>query len=158
MDLKKIKSLVELLHHSRLTALELSEDGDSLRLERHVPGAAGAAIAQAAADSAGRSAGAEPATPAANIAPAKPPGAAMPVVPFHVVKASMQGILHLTPAPNEAAFVGIGDQVQAGQVICVIEAMKMFNTIETEAAGRVVAILAEAGAEVKQGQPLFHIE
>lgn len=70
----------------------------------------------------------------------------------------MQGILHLTPAPSEPAFVTVGDHVQAGQVVCVIEAMKMFNTIETEVAGRVVAILAEAGSEVKLGQPLLQIE
>lgn len=70
----------------------------------------------------------------------------------------MQGILHLTPAPDEAPFVSVGDRVEAEQVICVIEAMKMFNTLETEVAGRIVEILAQPGSEVKAGQPLFRIE
>jgi len=152
MDLKKIKALVELLHDSRLTALELSEDGESLRLERHVHGGAARAqdmVASQAAPSAG--AGNAP-------QPSKPSPVATPVATVQIVKASMQGILHLTPAPSEPAFVNVGDHVQAGQVVCVIEAMKMFNTIETEIAGRVVAILAEAGSEVKMGQPLLQIE
>jgi len=70
----------------------------------------------------------------------------------------MQGILHLTPAPGEAAFVQLGDRVAAEQVVCVIEAMKMFNTLETEAAGTVTEILAQSGTEIKAGQALFRIE
>jgi|SRR5450830_163151 len=154
MDLKKIKALVELLHHSRLTALELSEDGDSLRLERHV---AGAGVTPVATESRTQTVVVQ-AAQAAQVDPVKQAGVVTPVATAHVVRASMQGILHLTPTPNEVAFVSIGDHVQEGQVICVIEAMKMFNTIESEVAGRVVAILAPAGAEVKQGQPLFQIE
>jgi acetyl-CoA carboxylase biotin carboxyl carrier protein len=76
----------------------------------------------------------------------------------HVVTASMQGILHLTPAPGEAAFVQLGDRVAAEQVVCVIEAMKMFNTLETEVAGTVIEILAQSGSEIKAGQALFRIE
>lgn len=152
MDLKKIKALVELLHDSRLTALELSEDGEILRLERHVYGSVALkqdVLASSVAPSAGIGNAPQP---------SKPAPVATPVATVQIVKASMQGILHLTPAPSEPAFVNVGDHVQAGQVVCVIEAMKMFNTIETEVAGRVVAILAEPGAEVKLGQPLLHIE
>jgi len=152
MDLKKIKALVELLRDSRLTALELSEDGESLRLERQVHG--GVALTQEAL--------ASPVAPSVGAGnapqPSRPASVATPVAAVQIVKASMQGILHLTPAPSEPAFVNVGDHVQAGQVVCVIEAMKMFNTIETDVAGRVVAILAEAGSEVKLGQPLLHLE
>lgn len=162
MDLEKIKALVELLHGSRLTALELSEDGESLRLERHLHGSVAPAqdlpASQAASVvGAGASASASNAPQPGKSAPVAGPVSA-PVAAVQIVKASMQGILHLTPAPSEPAFVTVGDHVQAGQVVCVIEAMKMFNTIETEVAGRVVAILAEAGSEVKLGQPLLQIE
>jgi acetyl-CoA carboxylase biotin carboxyl carrier protein len=155
MDLPKIKALIDLLHDSRLTALELSEDGTSIRLERHLHGAM---AVPATAPNASRTA--TPATAEATMA--APPAATAATVATsnksHIVTASMQGILHLTPAPGEAAFVQLGDRVAAEQVVCVIEAMKMFNTLETEAAGTVTEILAQSGTEIKAGQALFRIE
>jgi acetyl-CoA carboxylase biotin carboxyl carrier protein len=152
MDLPRIKALIELLHDSRLTALELSEDGDSIRLERNPQGSVPAPTVSAPS-----TASAAPLSAAQNaVLPAPAPKAAS--APSHIVKAPMQGILHLTPAPDEAPFVSVGDRVEAEQVICVIEAMKMFNTLETEVAGRIVEILAQPGSEVKAGQPLFRIE
>jgi|SRR5450830_139034 len=152
MDLTKIKALVELLQQSRLSALELSEDGGSLRLERH----AQVTVTRPPAQAPGKPADHDQVVTSGAMLPA--PSLITPAASDHVVKASMQGILHLTPAPGEPAFVRVGDHVQVEQVICVIEAMKMFNTIETEVAGTVVEILAEAGSEVKLGQPLFRIE
>ena len=69
----------------------------------------------------------------------------------------MFGVVHLTPAPGEAPFVQVGDTVAQGQVLCTIEAMKMFNSIESEFAGTVLAILVKAGDEVESAQPLFRI-
>eukprot|EP01037_Dinobryon_pediforme_P027327 gene27327-30183_t len=146
MDLTKIKALVELLQQSRLSALELSEDGGSLRLERH----AQATVSRLPAQTPGEPADHDQVVTPGGMPPA--PSLITPVASDHVVKASMQGILHLTPAPGEPAFVRVGDRVQLEQVICVIEAMKMFNTIETEVAGTVVEILAEAARSCRRGQ------
>lgn len=156
MDLPKIKALIDLLHDSRLTALELSEDGTSIRLERHLHGVTTAAQTAPAASRA-----ALPATTTATetaSAPLATTAATTAASKSHVVTASMQGILHLTPAPGEAAFVQMGDKVAAEQVVCVIEAMKMFNTLETEVAGTIAEILVQSGSEVKAGQALFRIE
>jgi acetyl-CoA carboxylase biotin carboxyl carrier protein len=153
VDILKIKSLIELLHDSRLTALELSEDGESIRLERNPQAASGNSMAE---------------RPAAGqiVAPVFAPVVddstsvqkAQPAMQTHLVKAPMQGILHLTPAPGEQPFVKLGERIEVEQVICIIEAMKMFNPLEAEVAGRVVEILAEPGSEVKAGQALFRIE
>ena len=69
----------------------------------------------------------------------------------------MQGIFHLTPAPGESPFVKIGDEVQLEQVVCVIEAMKMFNTVESDQSGRIAEVLVSSGSEVKVGQALFRL-
>lgn len=69
----------------------------------------------------------------------------------------MFGVVHLTPAPGEAAFVNAGDTIEEGQVLCTIEAMKMFNAIESEFSGTLVEILVTPGSEVESGQPLFRV-
>ncbi|MFJ3057932.1 acetyl-CoA carboxylase biotin carboxyl carrier protein [Herbaspirillum sp. NPDC087042] len=147
MDLPKIKALIDLLNSSSLSALELAEGEHTLRLERQggaVPAVAATSVAQAPV-------------------PVQPQPQLQPQVPQqsgatgHVIHAPMQGILHLTPAPGEPAFVQVGDEIRAEQVICVIEAMKMFNTVEADAAGRVAEILAVPGTEVKLGQPLLRL-
>lgn len=140
MDLPKIKALIDLLNSSSLSALELAEGEHTLRLERQ-----GGAVPLVSAASA---------TSAPAVAPvAQAPSGAS----GHVIHAPMQGILHLTPAPGEPPFVQVGDEIRAEQVICVIEAMKMFNTVEADATGRVAEILVVPGTEVKLGQPLLRL-
>ncbi|WP_211464669.1 acetyl-CoA carboxylase biotin carboxyl carrier protein [Collimonas silvisoli] len=153
MDLKKIKSLIDLVSNTRLSELELIENEERIRLEkrgagRREPGFIAASEARYLD---------------APIAPVSTPEPLLPQTPapapsLHLQKAPMHGVLHLTPSPGEPTFVKVGDDVREGQVLCVIEAMKMFNTIEAECAGKISAILAEAGKEVEVGQALFRIE
>ena len=89
--------------------------------------------------------------------PAEAPQQALSAGAARVIHAPMFGVVHLTPAPNEPAFAQLGDTVSEGQVICTIEAMKMFNAIESEFAGTLTEILVTAGQEVESGQPLFRI-
>jgi len=150
MDLERIKALIELLAQSPLAELELIEGDDRVRLVKTPgsrAGAAGVAVAPVMP--------AEPQVESPVPAPVALPGQAE--FETHVVEAPMFGVVHLTPAPGEAPFVQVGDTVAQGQVLCTIEAMKMFNSIESEFAGTVQAILVKAGDEVESAQPLFRI-
>jgi acetyl-CoA carboxylase biotin carboxyl carrier protein len=150
MDLERIKALIELLAQSPLAELELIEGDDRVRLVKTPGGRVGAAgVAMAPVMPA------EPQVESPVPAPVAPPGQAENET--HVVEAPMFGVVHLTPAPGEAPFVRVGDTVAQGQVLCTIEAMKMFNSIESEFTGTVLAILVNAGDEVESAQPLFRI-
>jgi len=146
MDLERIKALIELLAQSPLAELELIEGDDRVRLVKTPGGRAGVAGVAVATTTPG-----EPSVPA----PATP--SVQAETDIHVIEAPMFGVVHLTPAPGEAPFVQVGDTVAQGQVLCTIEAMKMFNSIESEFAGTVLAILVKAGDEVESAQPLFRI-
>ena len=153
MDLKKIKSLIDLVSNSQLSELEFIENEERIRLEKRGAGRRDP----------GRIAAPESRYLDGPIAPVSTPQPLLPQAAaaapsLHLQKAPMYGVLHLTPSPGEPAFVKVGDRVREGQVLCVIEAMKMFNTIEAECAGKISAILAEAGKEVEVGQALFRIE
>lgn len=153
MDLNKIKSLIDLLADSPLLELELIEGDDKVRLVKRNRGDAAAA-------------------PARDAAPAREPqsriaqeAAPLPVASPDVqrvepcfVRAPMFGVAHLRPSPNDSDFVDPDDRVQAGQVLCTIEAMKVFHAIESEYEGRVAEVLVNSGDEVEAGQPLFRIE
>ncbi|MCO4859780.1 acetyl-CoA carboxylase biotin carboxyl carrier protein [Herbaspirillum sp. WGmk3] len=147
MDLPKIKALIDLLNSSGLSALELAEGEHSVRLERHANATAHTVV------------------PVPTAAPRSAPALFSPVpAPAEtasstgrVIAAPMQGIFHLTPAPGESPFVKIGDEVQLEQVVCVIEAMKMFNTVESDQSGRIAEVLVSSGSEVKVGQALFRL-
>ena len=150
MDLERIKALIELLAQSPLAELELIEGDDRVRLVK-TPGGRGASAGVAAATTA--PAESSTSTPVAPVAHAE----SRTESEVHVIEAPMFGVVHLTPAPGEAPFVQVGDTVAQGQVLCTIEAMKMFNSIESEFAGTVLAILVNAGDEVESAQPLFRI-
>jgi len=152
MDIRKIKKLIELLEESGLAEIEITEGEESVRIARVTQGPP--AVIQHAA----------PQVPAA-AAPAPPapaPAAAAPAAPAardeNLVTAPMVGTFYASPAPGAKAFVEVGQEVRVGQVLCIIEAMKMMNQIESERAGRVVAVLAKNGEPVEFGQPLFAIE
>ena len=160
MDIRKIKKLIELLEESSLTEIEIVEGEESVRLSRG--GAGGVAMMnpamnpniQAAAWSA-------PAPPAAAPATAPADSAAAPEEPSvpegELVRAPMVGTYYSASSPDADAFVSLGQQVKEGETMCIIEAMKMFNQIEAEASGTVVAILVENGQPVEFDQPLFVI-
>ncbi|MBX3702891.1 MAG: acetyl-CoA carboxylase biotin carboxyl carrier protein [Steroidobacteraceae bacterium] len=153
MDIRKIKKLIELLEESGLAELEISEGEESVRIARYAQGAPAAPQALQVAMPA---APAQAAGPAAGTAAA--PAPAPPARDESLVTAPMVGTFYSSPAPGAKSFVEVGQEVRVGQVLCIIEAMKMMNQIESERAGKVVAVLAKNGEPVEFGQPLFAIE
>ena len=149
MDIRKIKKLIELLEESGLAELEISEGEESVRIARFAQGAN--AVAQ------GVQQPMQALAPAAQAAAPARSGAAEPS-DENMVTAPMVGTFYASPAPGAKSFVEVGQEVRIGQVLCIIEAMKMMNQIESERAGRVVAVLAKNGEPVEFGQPLFAIE
>ncbi|MGQ0430069.1 MAG: acetyl-CoA carboxylase biotin carboxyl carrier protein [Gammaproteobacteria bacterium] len=151
MDIRKIKKLIELLEESGLAELEISEGEESVRIARYAQGAPSAPQALQISM--------PPAAPAA-AAPAASPAAALATAARdeNVVTAPMVGTFYASPAPGAKPFIEVGQEVRVGQVLCIIEAMKMMNQIESERAGRVVAVLAKNGEPVEFGQALFVIE
>lgn len=153
MDQQRIKELIDLLGASDLTELTLSEGGSTLTLSRH--GQAAHCTAPTTAPTA--TAPTQAPAPAVAPTPAEQP-AQTPESVVDEVRSPLYGILHLTPSPDEPPFVSIGSQVQAGDTLGIVEAMKMFHAVKAPHAGRVEAFLAEAGQEVDSGQPLFRIK
>jgi acetyl-CoA carboxylase biotin carboxyl carrier protein len=150
MDIRKVKKLIELLEESGIAEIEIREGEESVRISRQPPGGSWGPppqyfAAPPAAHTAGPGAAAE--------GPAKPPPS-----PGHTINAPMVGTYYGAPAPGAKPFVQIGSKVEVGDTLCIIEAMKMMNQIESDAAGTVVAILAENGEPVEFDQPLFVIE
>ncbi len=161
MDIRKIKKLIELLEESGVAEIEIREGEEAVRIARlppagmagHAPQVVYAQAPMAPAPQAAppvAAAAAAPAT-ASNPAPVGGPGE-------HVVTAPMVGTYYSAPSPGAKQFAAIGDEVKVGQVLCIIEAMKMMNQIESEVAGKVRAILVKNGEPVEFGQPLFIIE
>ena len=150
MDIRKVKKLIELLEESNINELEITEGEDSVRISRG--GSASAAVyapqpafiptAPAAAPVASES------------APEKPVDQP---VQGHQVSSPMVGTFYASPAPGSPAFVSVGQSVSAGDVLCIIEAMKMMNQIEADKSGVIGAVLAEDGDPVEFDQPLFTI-
>ena len=152
MDIRKIKKLIELLEESDLAEIEVHEGEESVRISRAtqaLPPQVTAAVAPAAAP-----------PPAAVEAPAQenreteeesiPKG--------HVISSPMVGSFYRAPAPGAQPFVEVGQHVKVGDTLCIIEAMKMLNQIESDKEGTVAAILVENGQPVEYGEPLFVIE
>ena len=149
MDIRKVKKLIELLEESGISEIEISEGEESVRISRHPhPGTVSVTTAPMPI------AAAAPA--AAALAPAAP--AATPAARGQQITAPMVGTFYSGPAPGAKPFVEIGAHVKPGDTLCVIEAMKMMNQIESEVAGRVVSVLVENGNPVEFGQALFVIE
>ena len=149
MDLRKLKKLIDLVQESGIAELEVTEGEERVRIVRSGRGApeAGPAVVASAPP------------PAAPAAAAPAPTAEAPAAPEgHAVKSPMVGTFYRASAPDAKPFVEVGDTVKAGQTICIIEAMKLMNEIESDQDGVVKAILAENGQPVEYGEPLFVIE
>jgi len=151
MDLRKIKTLIDLVQQSGIAELEITEGEEKVRISR--TGMPGAYMPQPMSASnivlPPDIAGSTPASSAA-AGPPEPTG--------HILKSPMVGTFYLSPSPGSPAFVEKGQTVAKGQTLCIIEAMKLLNEIESDAAGVVKAILVENGQPVEYGQPLFIIE
>jgi acetyl-CoA carboxylase biotin carboxyl carrier protein len=151
MDIRKIKKLIELLEESGIAEIEIKEGEEAVRISRMGPAALApqyyAAPPPMAPPAAAPAAAALIAAPAAKAANKD-----------HIVPAPMVGTYYAAPSPTAKAFVDIGDEVKPGQVLCIIEAMKMMNQIESDRGGRVTAVMCKNGDPVEFGQPLFVIE
>jgi len=157
MDLRKVKKLIELLEESNLSELEIKEGEEVVRLSRFPTGGAVAPHVIAAPAPIAVAPAAAPA-PTATSASAPAAAPAEPGLPAGtVVRSPMVGTFYAAASPGAEAFVKVGQQVKVGDPLGVIEAMKMFNQIEAEIAGTVVAIVAENGQAVEFDQPLFVI-
>ena len=153
MDIRKVKKLIELLEESGLAELEIKEGEESVRISRMASGATATQTVYAAPPMPPAVAAAVASTPTGGPASAAPP----PSVD-HLVQAPMVGTYYSAPAPGVKAFVQIGDEVKVGQVLCIIEAMKMMNQIESDRAGKITSVLVQNGDPVEFGQPLFAIQ
>ena len=155
MDLRKLKTLIDLVSDSNVSELEITEAEGTVRIVKSAP------VAMAAPMVAAPVAVAAPiATPAA----AAPVAAAAPAAPVaeveqgHTVKSPMVGTFYRSSSPGAKAFAEVGQQVQEGDTICIIEAMKILKEIEADKAGTITKILVENGQAVEYGAPLFIIE
>ena len=163
MDLRKIKKLIDLLEESNLAEIEIKEGEESVRLARVPKGG----YMQATAPMVQHVAAPAPAAPApAPVMPMHSPSEAATggshkphadLPPGHVVRAPMVGTFYASPSPDKPSFVSVGQAVKAGGTLGIIEAMKMFNPIEADVSGTVLAIKCESGQPVEFDQPLFVI-
>ena len=155
MDIRKVKKLIELLEESNIDEIEIKEGEESVRISRNTAQPM-MAMPQAYAQPMQMPA---PAAPAAAPAPAAeaPAPAAAPASTGHAVKSPMVGTFYRSPSPTSASFIEVGQSVNVGDVLCIVEAMKMMNQIEADTAGVVEAILVENGEPVEFDQPLVTI-
>jgi acetyl-CoA carboxylase biotin carboxyl carrier protein len=156
MDIRKIKKLIELLEESGIAEIEIKEGEEALRISRMPTGAA-AAVHQLPPMALPMAAPLAAPVQAAAPAPAQI-AAAKAKANEHVITAPMVGTFYGAPSPGSKPFIEIGDEIKVGTVLCIIEAMKMMNQIESDKAGRVTSIMARNGDPVEFGQPLFVVE
>ncbi len=158
MDIRKIKKLIELLEESGIAEIEIKEGEEAVRISR-MPAAAAAVQPPQLTHLGATPAGAAlvAAAPGAEVAPVDN-AASKPKPSEHVITAPMVGTFYASPSPGAKPFVEIGDEIKVGQVLCIIEAMKMMNQIEADRAGRVASVMARNGDPVEFGQPLFVVE
>lgn len=153
MDIRKVKKLIEMLEASNLGEIEIREGEESIRISRT---SSASPVVMAAAPAA--PAPVPQSAPAAAAAPAAAPAGAAAQMPGHAVKSPMVGTFYRAPSPEAKPFVEVGSVVNAGDTLCIIEAMKMLNEIEADKAGTIKAVLKENGQPVEFGEPLFIIE
>ena len=151
MDLRKLKKLIDLVQESGIAELEITEGEEKVKIVKGGVVSASPMLAAAPIQAAPAPLLAAP----ASAAPAPGAAATAPAQEGHVVKAPMVGTFYRSPSPDAKAFVEVGGTVKEGDVICIIEAMKLMNEIDSDAAGTVKAILVENGQPVEYGQPLF---
>ena len=155
MDLRKLKTLIELVESSGIAELEIQEGEERVRITRAVASGATTTIGQAGSATP-VALGAAPSVPAMATAAAEVPAVATEPE-GHLVKSPMVGTFYRAATPGSKPFVEVGDTVQAGDTLCIIEAMKLMNEIESDQSGVVKQILAENGQPVEFGQPLVVI-
>lgn len=154
MDIRKVKKLIELLEESGIAEIEIKEGEESVRISRQSAITTPAAVQQFTAPPvAAPMPAAAPATEASHNGEVS-----TPAIKGHTVKSPMVGTMYHASSPDTPPFVKVGQTVKAGDTLCIIEAMKMFNEIESDASGVVIDILVDNGQPVEYDQPLFVIE
>jgi acetyl-CoA carboxylase biotin carboxyl carrier protein len=154
MDLRKLKTLIDLVSESNVSELEITEAEGKVRIVKTPPPAVMAAPAPVVAVAAPAVAAAPaPAAPATTA-----PATVVDAVQGHVVKSPMVGTFYRASSPGAKPFVELGSAIKAGEPICIVEAMKILNEIESDHSGTVTQILVENGQAVEYGQPLFVVE
>lgn len=151
MDIRKVKKLIELLEESGISEIEIREGEESVRISRKSESATQYVVAPSHLTPPSAPMPASASAPAEETPVNKIPDG-------HVVTSPMVGTMYRAPAPDQPPFVEIGSKVQAGETLCIVEAMKMLNQIESDKTGTIVAILVENGQPVEFGQPLFVIQ
>ncbi len=151
MDLRKLKTLIDLVSDSNVSELEITEAEGKVRI---VKGGGAVVHSYAPAPVYAQNAPA----PAAGLAPVAAAPAAVEVAPGHTVKSPMVGTFYRSSSPGAKAYVDVGSTVKEGETICIIEAMKILNEIEADKSGTITRILCDNGQAVEYGQPLFIIE
>ena len=151
MDLRKLKTLIDLVSESNVSELEITEAEGKVRIVK-----GGGAVVQHYAPPVPM--GAPAAMPLQGAAPVAPAEVPVPVVAGHTVKSPMVGTFYRSASPGAKVFVEVGSAIKAGETVCIIEAMKILNEIESDKSGTVTQILCENGQAVEYGQPLFVIE
>jgi acetyl-CoA carboxylase biotin carboxyl carrier protein len=151
MDLRKLKTLIDLVQNSGISELEISEGEERIRISKHFTAAPGTTMVNMPMPAA--------APAPATAAPAPTPTAPAAPVQFegHVMKAPMVGTFYRSSSPDASPFAEVGQTVKAGDTLCVIEAMKLMNEIEADISGVIKAIQVENGQAVEYGQPMFVI-
>ncbi len=147
MDLRKLKKLIDLVQESGIGEIEITEGEEKVRISRQL---AAAPVMMASPGMQPMGMQGQPAAPAAPAPAPEPKG--------HALKSPMVGTFYRAPSPGSPSFVEVGQSVTKGQTLCIIEAMKLLNEIESDVSGTVKAILVENGQPVEYGQPLFLIE
>lgn len=162
MDLRKLKTLIDLVQNSGISELEISEGEEKIRIAKHLPTPQTTMVSMPMANAGGHNGQMSSNHAATTVSPAPTSAPANSVTnaetsPGHKLKAPMVGTFYRASGPDAPSFVEIGQTVKAGQTLCIIEAMKLMNEIESDVSGTVTAILAENGQAVEYGQPLFII-
>ncbi|MEX8498350.1 MAG: acetyl-CoA carboxylase biotin carboxyl carrier protein [Leptothrix ochracea] len=150
MDLRKLKTLIDLVSESNISELEITEAEGKVRIVKSDPNAGMMTMVQPMMQQAAPAPAAAPAAPAVAAAPAAPTG--------HVIKSPMVGTFYRASSPGAKSLADVGQQVKEGQALCIIEAMKIMNEIDSDKAGMITQVLVENGQAVEYGQPLFIIE
>ena len=156
MDIRKIKKLIELVEESGITELEVSEEEGTVRISRAAPAIAPAAVQYVAAPQ--QAPVSAPVAPPTESAPAQEASSVSSEVSGHAVLSPMVGTFYRSPSPDAKPFIEVGQQVKVGDALCIVEAMKMMNRIESDKAGVVKAILVNDGEAVAFDQKLVIIE
>jgi acetyl-CoA carboxylase biotin carboxyl carrier protein len=155
MDIRKIRKLIELLEETGISEIEIKEGEESLRLSRH----SSAPMESSQVRYVSHSPATHHAPQASQAMPHPSPSETKPPVSAgHKIRSPMVGTMYTSPSPETPPFVTVGQSVKMGDTLCIVEAMKMFNEIEADRAGRIIEILIKNGDPIEYDQPLFIIE